>query len=438
MADIVPIHLTNSNFSRYALIDHDGSKSLRNDKSVVRPAQNNIWYVLATICGEQSNSTVYPDSELHSKNRRFWNGWMCSQMSTEERSELSTALDLPIDELMPLSKAEIEILMATFDERLGSTTKLPEPGQVSKFKECRFESQFSCDGFYFVGAEFSGCHFDSHAIFTNAFFQYYSKFCFVHFERDADFSGAMFQESANFGVSWFGANGVAVFEETVFAGNADFTRCHFAGFTDFERAEFSSTIDFEFAEFENYVPKFFHTNPSQDIRFSAINSNWPSPNASNGEEGKRAYTRLRQIMNDSHKPDEEYFFYRQEMKCKAAVERWPDRWIISSFGHLSDFGFSIARPIFALLFIWIFPAVLYQVSLSGIFLNKEALLSIPASFGLSFSYLFSFLGLTERFFPSVSQNLPSLLSMVSGIQTIMGFVLLFLLGLGLRNRFRIK
>jgi len=39
----------------------------------LRPANENPWYILMTLYGEQEGEEI--DWELHEKNRRAWNAW---------------------------------------------------------------------------------------------------------------------------------------------------------------------------------------------------------------------------------------------------------------------------------------------------------------------------------------------------------------------------
>src|SRR6056297_1478316 len=83
--------------------DPDGG-ARRNDGVRLTPASQNPWYVLATVAGEQEGTKIDPD--LHAKNRRFWNGWMCQDMAAGERTALAEKLGLPKAELAPLSAEE--------------------------------------------------------------------------------------------------------------------------------------------------------------------------------------------------------------------------------------------------------------------------------------------------------------------------------------------
>ena len=66
------------------------------------------------------------------------------------------------------------------------------------------------------------------------------------------------------------------------------------------------------------------------------------------------------------------------------------------------------------------------------------LLGFGQSFALSVSNVFGFLGLSRTFLVDEIKTLTAASEIVSATQTILGLILFFLLGLALRNWFRIK
>ena len=83
------------------------------------------------------------------------------------------------------------------------------------------------------------------------------------------------------------------------------------------------------------------------------------------------------------------------------------------------------------------------VLLVGAFLLAYQLVGFRApmpgrAFGLSFANTFS-VGIRREFAdPNTIKVFPGWLTFVGAVQSILGIVLLFLFGLGIRNRFRIK
>jgi hypothetical protein len=101
---------------------------------------------------------------------------------------------------------------------------------------------------------------------------------------------------------------------------------------------------------------------------------------------------------------------------------------IALYGLVSDYGRSYARPLCALIAVAAFGTLV--LLLSG------AHLAPWQSLGLSLANTFNVFGFRKDFFES--QNLPAALKILAALQTILGTILLFLFGLGIRNRFRMK
>jgi hypothetical protein len=87
--------------------------------------------------------------------------------------------------------------------------------------------------------------------------------------------------------------------------------------------------------------------------------------------------------------------------------------------------------------LWLYPGLAFcAAKLTGT--PGADFWALLSSFGLSFANMFSFLGLQRTFFEDELGEMNGALQFIAGVQTFMGFVLLFFLGLGLRNRFRLK
>jgi hypothetical protein len=114
---------------------------------------------------------------------------------------------------------------------------------------------------------------------------------------------------------------------------------------------------------------------------------------------------------------------------------WPiGRPPIALYGLLSDYGRSYARPLYAHFAVAAIGALVLLLS--------DALSSTLApwqSLGLSFANTFNVFGFRKDFFDShCIENLPAALKILAALQTILGVILLFLFGLGVRNKFRMK
>jgi hypothetical protein len=66
-------------------------------------------------------------------------------------------------------------------------------------------------------------------------------------------------------------------------------------------------------------------------------------------------------------------------------------------------------------------------------------LPIEKSFGLSAANTLNVFGLRKDFFDATMiESLPAMMKTLAALQTILGAILLFLFGLGARNKFRMK
>jgi len=403
-------------------VDEATGEGLRNDGGRLKPAARNPWYVLATIAEEQTGALVDPD--LHAKNRRYWNGWACAGMDQAERSALAEKMGLPEADLAPLTEEEDRVLRDSFAARLGSKVPVPAPDERIDFRETHFANSV-----FLVGCVFVSKFYSRSATFSGG-----ADFESVTFGGEADFGSATFSGYADFGSATF--SGGAFFVFATFGEEADFSNQAFAGRTDFDRARFDGD-----------VPTFYQRQMHQDTVFPTDPRHWPKVTADTAGAAKRAYARLRQIMNELQKPDEEHFFFRQEMACKALEERWWNRWPIWLFWLFSNYGYSLGRPLVGLAVLLLTGAAAFFVGafrppcLSAAPMPPgcgwEVLGQAGKALGLSFANIFPF-GLNRLYFTAEIQNLPAGLKTLGGAQTVLGFVLLFFLGLGLRNRFRLK
>jgi len=360
-------NLIDANQPAHAIVEtYDNGGAKRNDGTELTPANENPWYVLATIHGEQDAPEI--DWDLHARNRRIWNGWMGAQLADSAREELAKQLQIDVAELRPLNKAEQRSVEAAFRDRLPGN-KPPDPTRGIDCSRIYFSRpvafagptrRIDCSGIYFSrpvafsGFVFPGradfrsatfgdraifrfATFGNHADFESATFGDHADFASATFSGWADFQIATFNKEADFGFATFSAlaivesarfDGLADFESAMFSGPAIFAFARFRALADFSDGAFRAATDFTDAIFETHVPKFFQRALHQDTVFTTDDANWPEITAENAADGKRAYTRLRQLMNELHKPDDEHFFFRREMRCNAHLEGWPHRALI--------------------------------------------------------------------------------------------------------------
>ena len=454
--------------------------AMRNDGVRLQAANKNPWYVLATIYGEQPEGGY--DDELAAKNRRAWNGWFCASLSKEECEGWAKILGQNVKELFPLNEAELKEIKTLFRQRLeDETAELPSRDENISFNRiyfpnyCSFSSYifntnvFFSDAIFCKDASFRNAQFEMGVIFTGTEFKDAAVFWGANFRSSASFLDVTFNTVANFQsvIFGFGANfdntiykWFAIFKEASFLGTASFRGAIFDSPSHFHSAKFESTTNFKETQFLTHVPEFYAAELYDDTVFPTPDNytdNWPPLKGQNvmpAADQKRAYSRLRLFMNRSLQIEEEQFFHRQEMRCKTRLARWYHKPFYWLYALLSDYGNSVWRPMVGIIAVTLFGALFmlwWQEAFT--FLPKEStgfdwtlgLLGEDDPWakprqaaGWSISNTLPFLGFGKLYYGELAKELAWPLKVAGGVQTLLGYVLLFFLGLGLRNRFRLR
>ena len=321
--------------------------------------------------------------------------------------------------------------------------------------------------------DFSGSKFLKNASFSNMFLRDLLNFERTNFEGDAEFinieartftaANANFtnhtvlneckvRETASFERTFFG--GSIDFESSLFFGETNFRKSIFEDQTFFDRAVFSSVLNFKscrflsqvsFTEtcFSKYFPNFKNCIFKENVTFSASHPFWPPISTRATREARNSLNTIRHLVSKQGFIEDEHYFFRREMALAARLGTLRQRLPYWLFGLLSDFGNSIHRPGWALLITWFMGFASYLGYLCWP-QNTEALSceifgSTSKAAGFSFSNVFGFLGFNRLYFsPEELFALPTVLKVIAASQTVAGAILIFLLGLGLRNRFRLK
>ena len=320
------------------------------------------------------------------------------------------------------------------------------------FEKAKFMSIPGVTGCPLGGVEFRNSIFTNEVSFREAFL-----------EVSGYFEGAKFQDAANFQSTTFSKN--ANFRRTAFTGVADFSSAEFMQEANFSDASFESTTYFRFGNFFE-PPKFFEADLHEDTDFSGVDwhktegsytaSFWSRIvcNRKNGRmdsgaisasSAMQAWDRLALVMSKLEKLPERHNFYRLRMRAQRRRDGWGlaslANWI---FDVLSDYGWSIRRALIS----WL----LHFVGM-GLFLFTQAWSSSEEWRGIlldsllvSFANAHAFLGLAAnggylygaRLRLAAKVHDISVLNAVGVLETVIGPILLFLLLLTLRNRFRLR
>jgi hypothetical protein len=383
------------------------------DNTKLKPAEENPWYVLATLHGEN------PDEDRQKRNKSSWDKFFNHKLA-------GPPLDGEVTQL--------------FKSRLPDQS-LPNPEKGIDFSDTEFKEPLNMKIFEFPKyANFKNSKFNKGIYLTNAKFNSSANFSYAKFFKLADFAMVEVAKHANFYKSDFNANECSKeldFEECSRFDKAVFK--HFCGFVDtnfhtpisFRNCQFIGPCNLSRAKFEKNYPVLEGAVLHQKTTVSAKKEYWPDPQncKQNPEEGKATCEILREQMEAQGLHEQAHFFFRREMHfARKTGSFWQaiPNWF---FYFVSDYGHSILLP-----FVW-----LYNFCIGGalIYLHCTELTKFQ-SLGLSVSNLLQITGLQRVYWSDVIECLPWGLKFLGGAQTLLAIPLLFLLLLGLRNRFRLK
>ncbi|GAB5434171.1 MAG: hypothetical protein EpisKO_35410 [Epibacterium sp.] len=266
--------------------------------------------------------------------------------------------------------------------------------------------------------------------------------------QDALFDSATFTQRA-----WF--------ESATFRGFAYFTGTRFGSsseepcFTDFRDCQFEKPTSFRQALFFDGYPDFsgavLHDKTNFTARMDPTSDEiaqdkdlegrtfWPQRTKQDPVGARESCATIRHLLTQQGLPEEAHFFFRREMRFASQIGTFWQRLPYRSFGWLSDFGYSIQRPLWWLAGIWFLGMAAFWTVFSfpgGPPVLSESDLGTAAA--LSFSNLFPLFGFGRVFLSEVLAGLPRWAQVLSGAQTVLSLPLLFFLGLALRQRFRLR
>jgi hypothetical protein len=166
---------------------------------------------------------------------------------------------------------------------------------------------------------------------------------------------------------------------------------------------------------------------------------WPKPPSSKYDAQRQvyAYERLKQEMERLKKHDDEQSFFRRELRVRRAVSRVLSvSWLLNlAYQAVSNYGVGVVRPMLWLLAVYVTGAAIFARAP----IHCGAPMPIRLALKLSFANIFVFLpDKREIMTPEMVACLSDTTRAISAIQSVSGVVLLFLVGLALRNRFRMK
>ena len=275
-----------------------------------------------------------------------------------------------------------------------------------------------------------------------------------------NFSRSMFESKSDFAEATFCVS--ALFENAEFQDITDFGSANFQKRVTFNNAKFKGTTSFRNASFGT-PPKFFETEIHEDVNFNRVDWSDAVRSYSRGhgqregtvsveelaEDAIRVWDRLALIMGQQEKLPERHEFFRLMMRAQR--ERDGHR-SLSSFANWlfdksSDYGWGMVRAfswwaghIFAGMIILALAALVCPS-----YLDLGVIRTAWFSLLVSFANAHAILGLASesghlhsaRLALDSAAEADWVFSAVGTVQAILGPILLFLVLLTLRNRFRL-
>jgi hypothetical protein len=158
-----------------------------------RRANDNPWYCLATMYGEQPLEGW--DAKLADKNRAAWNQWVALSFDLNILRDLHER-GVPAEELKVFSSEEEVEFFASRSGR--SNEKPPDPNKPFDFSFTNFDRPVSFDGYLFKNAVFDGAMFSARVRFNSVIFFNLASFDAAKFYRTVSFNSAKFFGPINF------------------------------------------------------------------------------------------------------------------------------------------------------------------------------------------------------------------------------------------------
>lgn len=209
----------------------------------------------------------------------------------------------------------------------------------------------------------------------------------------------------------------------------------------FESVDFQAPVNFGYAQFVHEYPQFVGATFEQQVSFSADAENWPRRTTQCFLQAKESCATIRHLLAKQGLPEDEHFFFRREMHFAGKIGPIWQRLPYLLFGLFSEYGYSILRPTLWLLGVWALGFAAFWGYFSGCCVPApDSVIERPmgSAMALSFSNLFPLFGFGRTFLLEELKALPAVLQFFSGVQTVASLPLLFFLGLGLRQRFRLR
>jgi uncharacterized protein YjbI with pentapeptide repeats len=326
--------------------------------------------------------------------------------------------------------------------------------ESAHFDRAKFEGEASFQYAKFAGnAHFWGAQFAGETDFQRATFAGESDFWKARFEGEAIFQEVTFEKLAKFQAMTFTGNTnfliaefaeQAIFEEATFKGVANFHAARFGKTVSFRGSNWGAVPDFVGTAFKDEVAiadftelQIFLTNNNITVNDNpeAISSFKPASICNRMQA-------LRKMARDADDRPRELDYFALELQSRykgAGLAEWAKRRMVRLYGLFSDYGRGIGRP-----FWWLMG--LLAVSAMGYALAAKNTPSLDTRFEsaitLSFVNALPALGVTNQardlsLLALYGKEVPVWVYFIGIGEGGLALILLFLIALGLGNRFRL-
>lgn len=476
------------------------NKETDHPKIELTPARESAFYNLLTIAGEQG---VEFDRDLHAKNRRYWNGYFLKRIISDD-AKAYWGHRLP-----KLSQRELKDIDRTMEKRGFSDWIID--GYNADLSGIRLEGRdLNLKGYCFNelrldGLWLGGC-LDCSRIEVRRNF-----FCRnANVENNVEFFGSTVGGNEGYDIRLEGTqiggdlyftgaelNGCCL-HDTKIGGNVWFTKAHVGGALQMQRAEVRggltmtdaklagpfdvrsskflsmnlSSLVFKdvdagvfFSDVEvkgsarfgginfKVVPEFFGARLHDDTNWTGVG--WPPASKTKEQAGEniRRYERLRFMMNQLKKTEDEQMFLQLSLREQRIRDGWfsPRTWFNLFYDLFCGHGYSVGKALS-----WWLVHLLAGAGLIGVMFNRlkpaggrDCIAVIRDSLEVSFSNSLPFLGLNRTALKPAYEDLEGstltdwpLLNWVTfeavwGSQVVIGSILFFLLVVTVRNIYRL-
>jgi uncharacterized protein YjbI with pentapeptide repeats len=303
----------------------------------------------------------------------------------------------------------------------------------ASFERATFSRQTNFGSARFSRLSFESATFDALIMFTS-----------VKFSGDAEFNWAVFNSDARFGLAEFSGPAdfisatfyhYASFHSTVFQYGASFHSATFFRQAILINAKFGGQTLFSKTRFRNCVPDFHGASLHEGTEWHDAKWPWPPNGRDAAQDQVYGYERLKLEMERLKKHEDELRFFRRELRARRGLTRpLSGQWYLNFVYQVSsNYGESVMLPL-----VWLFGLLVIGGALFYALQTTMPITALHAA-ALSFANLFPFIPITHEIISAVPVvGLSRTEKIISVAQSLLGTPLLFLLGLALRNRFRMK